>query len=234
MITDNLKGLSYFLLNVAVSELPVLQCILWIVFFSFFPPSQQLLVLLLLQQPQLKHTWLQLGLKKPFSSPSPSVWTHLVISQTNSLKLMSPLPSTSITLTKSFSSSSVGVHPNVLITFAFSNHSRGQLVLLQPVQAPQNLLSHRRPWESQFFVLVNWQMWNHLKNTNPWQKKWCVCPLIKLHKHDWKLFRPPVKKGEYLPELMKLRCWQFLCNLSDEENILNPGCKGWQSMYCSF
>ena len=29
---------------------------------------------------------------------------------------------------------------------------------------------------------------------------------------------------------MKLRCWQFLCNLSDEENILNPGCKGWQSI----
>ena len=47
---------------------------------------------------------------------SPAFQSHFVINQTNSLKLMSPLPSTSMTLTRSFNSSSVGDHPKVLIT----------------------------------------------------------------------------------------------------------------------
>ena len=36
-ITHNLEGLSYFLLNVAVSELPVLKCVWCIVFSPSFP-----------------------------------------------------------------------------------------------------------------------------------------------------------------------------------------------------
>ena len=47
--------------------------------------------------------------------------TYIVISQTNSLKLMVPSPSWSMTLTISFSSSSCGFQPNVLITASNSS-----------------------------------------------------------------------------------------------------------------
>ena len=97
--------------------------------------------------------------------------THLVISQTNSLKLMSPSPSWltrlnydstwpggnckltwSITFTISFSSSSVGDQPNVLITSTKWNHGHRvkNCFSLEPVLLPQ--LSRRHLWIKKVFM----------------------------------------------------------------------------------
>ena len=144
-ITDNLEGLSYFLLNVAVSELPVLQCVLWIVFFSFFPPY-----LLAITTP-------------PHATAKAPVKTYMIATRfeenifiTICLNALGHKPDKLIEadVPVAIDVDHIDQVLQLLLSrrppkrphhLRFFQSLKRPLVLLKPVQAPQNLLNHRRP-----------------------------------------------------------------------------------------
>ena len=158
------------------------------------------------------------------------LFAHLVISQTNSLKLMSPSPSCreqklsiatrpgrssgcrssrwsssinrkstwSITFTISFSSSSVGDHPNVLITWD-KKKEKGEIF----------------PHLSQFFC----------PNRATTISKWKSCFYLFL----FSLFEEkPVEEREDFAIFFQDLCWKLLCNLDKTQNVEQMTSVCWQ------